>query len=42
MATEEARQYHKSLDTDFFHMAINHSEGEYVRGGSTNTKIENF
>lgn len=42
MVTDEARQYHKSLDTDFFHVAINHSEGEYVRGGFTNNKIENF
>lgn len=42
MVTDEARQYHKSLDADFFHVAINHSEGEYVRGGFTNNAIENF
>jgi transposase-like protein len=42
MVTDEARQYHKSLDTDFLHVSINHSEGEYVRGGFTNNNIENF
>ena len=42
MVTDEARQYHSSLDVDFFHVAINHSEGEYVRGGFTNNNIENF
>lgn len=42
MVTDEARQYNKSLDADFFHIAINHSEGEYVRGGFTNNSIENF
>lgn len=42
MVTDEARQYNKSLDADFFHVAINHSEGEYVRGGFTNNSIENF
>jgi transposase-like protein len=42
MVTDEARQYHKSLDADFLHVSINHSEGEYVRGGFTNNGIENF
>ena len=42
MVTDEARQYNKSLDADFLHVAINHSEGEYVRGGFTNNGIENF
>jgi transposase-like protein len=42
MVTDEARQYNKSLDANFFHVAINHSEGEYVRGGFTNNAIENF
>jgi transposase-like protein len=42
MVTDEARQYHSSLDKDFLHVSINHSEGEYVRGGFTNNNIENF
>lgn len=42
MVTDEARQYHKSLDADFLHVAINHSEGEYVKGAFTNNGIENF
>ncbi len=42
MVTDEARQYHSSLDADFLHVSINHSEGEYVRGGFTNNNIENF
>lgn len=42
MVTDEARQYCKSLDADFLHVSINHSEGEYVRGGFTNNGIENF
>lgn len=42
MVTDEARQYHKSLDADFFHVSINHNDGEYVRGGFTNNSIENF
>lgn len=42
MVTDEARQYHKSLDADFFHVSINHSEGEYVRGAFTTNSVENF
>lgn len=42
MVTDEARQYHKSLDADFLHVPINHSEGEYVKGAFTNNGIENF
>jgi transposase-like protein len=42
MVTDEARQYHSSLDADFLHISVNHSEGEYVRGGFTNNNIENF
>ena len=42
MVTDEARQYHKSLDADFFHVSINHSEGQYVNGCFTTNSIENF
>ena len=42
MVTDEARQYHSSLDADFLHVSINPSEGEYVLGGFTNNNIENF
>lgn len=42
MVTDEARYYHSSLKADYLHVSINHSEGEYVRGGFTNNGIENF
>jgi transposase-like protein len=42
MVTDEARHYHSSLDANYFHVAINHSIGEYVRGGFTNNGIENY
>ena len=42
MVTDEARQYKYSLDNNFFHISVNHSEGEYVRGGFHNNQIENF
>ncbi len=42
MVTDEARQYHSSLDKDFFHVSINHSEGQYTSGCFTTNNIENF
>jgi len=42
MVTDEARQYHKSLDADFFHVSINHSEGQYASGCFTTNNMENF
>lgn len=41
MVSDEHKSYH-TLSADYFHVAINHSEGEYVRGGFTNNGIENF
>lgn len=40
MVTDEARQYHKSLDADFFHVSINHSEG--ASGCFNTNNMENF
>jgi transposase-like protein len=42
MVTDEARQYFKSLDANFFHVAVNHSDGEYVKGAFTTNGVENF
>lgn len=41
MVSDEHRSYN-TLSADYFHVSINHSEGEYVRGGFTNNGIENF
>lgn len=42
MVTDEARQYKKSLDVDFFHVSVNHTDGQYVNGAFTTNSIENF
>lgn len=42
IVTDEAKYYHSSLNSDYFHVAVNHSAGEYVRGGFTNNHVENF
>lgn len=42
MITDEARQYNKSLDADFFHVSNNHSEGQYASGCFTANNMENF
>jgi transposase-like protein len=42
MVTDEARQYLKSLDVNFFHVSVNHSEGQYVNGAFTTNGVENF
>lgn len=41
MVSDEHRSYN-TLSPDYFHVAINHQQGEYVRGGFTNNGIENF
>lgn len=42
MVTDETRHYHSSLNTDFFHVSINHGSGQYVSGCFTTNNIENF
>jgi transposase-like protein len=42
MVTDEARQYFKSLDANFFHVSVNHSIGQYTNGCFTTNKVENF
>ena len=41
VVTDEARYYH-SLRRDYFHVSINHSEGQYLSGAFTTNGIENF
>ncbi len=41
MVSDEWHPY-KSLNKDYFHIVVNHSEGEYVRGAFTSNGVENF
>lgn len=41
MVSDEWHPY-KSLKDDYFHIVVNHSEGEYVRGAFTSNGVENF
>jgi transposase-like protein len=41
VVTDEARFYH-SLRRDYFHVSVNHSEGQYTSGCFTTNGLENF
>jgi transposase-like protein len=41
MVSDEWKAYN-SLRKDYFHISVNHSEGEYVRGAFHTNGIENF
>jgi transposase-like protein len=41
MVTDSWKSY-KALNQDYFHVVINHTEGEYARGGFSSNGIENF
>lgn len=42
MVTDELRTYGKALKGKYFHVTVNHSEGEYVRGAFHTNGLENF
>jgi len=41
MVTDECRSY-LPLNKDYFHVSVNHSEGQYVSGAFTSNGVENF
>lgn len=41
MVSDEWTAYN-SLKSDYFHVVVNHKDGEYVRGGFTTNGVENF
>ncbi len=41
MVSDEWKGYN-CLKKDYFHIVVNHSEGEYVKGAFTSNGVENF